>query len=144
MQLKKYFDDPPGFENDFYPPASDDQIAGVERSLGIILPHDYCEFLKFSNGFDGCINDFFATFCSVEKIEEETGWNKESFPWAICIGGNGGGELFVIDTRAQPYQFGLLPSIGDDNDFIPLGHHFEEFIKRLHDDTAFDKENSDL
>ena len=40
--------------------------------------------------------------------------------------------MYVIDKRSEKLQFGLLPCIGDDNDFILLGDTFEEFIKHLY------------
>jgi hypothetical protein len=61
------------------------------------------------------------------------------FPWAVYIGTNGNVEMFVIDKRQKPYQFGLLHYIADNDDFIPLGDTFEKFILRLYNDTAFGK-----
>ena len=107
------------------------------------MPKDYKEFLKFTNGFEGTVNEFIVDFDPVDKIYQSTQDTcADFFPWAIYIGTNGGGEMFVIDTRQTPYQFGLLPNIASEKDFIPLGHTFEEFIRCLYDDTAFDKVNT--
>ena len=106
--------------------------------MGIKLPNDYKDFLKFTNGFDGLVNEFVVCFDPVDKICQSTQINcAEFFPWAIYIGTNGNLEMFVIDKRQTPYQFGLLPYIADDSDFIALGNTFEKFIKRLYDDTVF-------
>ena len=42
------------------PPASDQQIADLEKKLDVTLPEDYKEFLKTSNGFGGTWNGFYA------------------------------------------------------------------------------------
>ena len=52
--------------------------------------------------------------------------------------------MYVIDKRTNPLQFGLLPFISSDEDFIPLGDTFEEFIKHLYDNdfwTTTDESN---
>ena len=136
--LAKYFHDTSNNKNEFNEPATNEQIAILERQLGIKLPNDYKDFLKLTNGFDGIVNEFVAIFDSVDKIYQSTqNTCAEFFPWAIYIGTNGNLEMFVIDKRQMPYQFGLLPYIADDNDFIPLGDTFEKFIARLYNGTAF-------
>ena len=52
-----------GFE-----PIKNEQIQNVEKRLGIILPEDYKEFLKISNGFTAP-NNFEPTFHKVEEID---------------------------------------------------------------------------
>jgi cell wall assembly regulator SMI1 len=138
--IKKYFHDTADNANEFNPPATDEQIAELESQLQIELPNDYKEFLKVTNGFAGTVNEFVVDFDPVDKIYQSTQDTcAEFFPWAVYIGTNGGGEMFVIDKRQTPYQFGLLPNIADENDFLPLGDTFEKFIQRLYNDTAFDK-----
>ena len=120
-------------KNEFNPPATDEQIAELESQLQIELPNDYKEFLKVTNGFAGTVNEFVVDFDPVDKSYQSTQDTcAEFFPWAVYIGTNGGGEVFVIDKRQTPYQFGLLPNIADDNDFLPLGDMFEKFIQRLY------------
>ena|SRR5664279_2308214 len=138
--IAKYFHDIAGNKNQFNDPATEEQIAILEMQLGINLPDDYRAFLKFTNGFDGIVNEFVANFAPVDKIYQRTQDTcAEFFPWAIYIGTNGNLEMFVIDTRQKPYQFGLLPNIASDNDFIPLGDTFHKFIERLYNDPGFDK-----
>ena len=138
--IKKYFHDTENNKNEFNSPATSEQIASLEKQLGVELPNGYKEFLKFTNGFEGFVNKFVVKFASVDQIYQSTQDTCAAFfPWAIYIGTNRNVEMFVIDKRQAPYQFGLLPFIADDNDFIPLGDSFEKFIKRLYDDTAFEK-----
>ena len=93
-----------------------------------------------TNGIEGQLGDFTVTFQPVETIYQETLDNcAEFFPWAIFIGANGSSEMFVIDKRTNPVQFGLLPYISDEEDFLPLGNTFEQFLSRLNDGTAFER-----
>lgn len=110
----------------------------LENQLGIEFPGDYKVFLKFTNGFEGLINEFVVQFLPVDQISKSTqDACAKFFPWAIYIGTNGNLEMFVLDKRKVPYQFGLLPYIAKDNDFLPLGDSFEKFIDQLYNNTAF-------
>ena len=136
--IKKYFRDTENNKCKFNEPATEEQIATMEKQLGIKLPNDYKEFLKITNGFEGLVNKFNVCFDPVDKICQSTKINcSKFFPWAIYIGSNGNLEMFVIDKRQTPYQLGLLPYIADETDFIALGDTFEKFIKRLYEDTVF-------
>jgi len=136
----KYIRQVDGHRNDFSIPATFEKIQNLETQLGIKLPDDYKEFLCFTDGFTGFINKSFVRFSPVDELfPEMQNYCIEFFPWAVCIGTNGGGEMFVIDKRQQPYQFGILPFIADEEDFFPLGDTFEKFILRLYNDTAFDR-----
>lgn len=140
--IKKYFPetDAIGNKNELNSPATNEEIARLENQLEIEFPNDYKEFLKFTNGYAGLLNEFVVRFDPVDQIYQSTQDTcAEFFPWAIYIGTNGNLEMFVIDKRQTPYQFGLLPYIADDNDFIPLGGTFEKFIERLYNGTAFQK-----
>ncbi len=138
--IRKYFHDTAGSINEFNPPATDEQILELENQLQIDLPGDYKEFLTQTNGFSGVLNEFVVDFDPVGKIYQSTqDACSEFFPWAVYIGTNGNLEMFVIDRRQTPFQFGLLPYIANDNDFIPLGDTFEKFIQQLYNDAAFDK-----
>jgi hypothetical protein len=137
-RIRKYFRDINDGDNCRLP-ATDEQILQLENQLQLTLPGDYKEFLQQMNGYEGSINEFIVDFVSVEEIYQST---KDTcmlhYPWAVYIGTDGGLEMFVIDTRQTPFQFGLLPNIGNDNDFIALGDTFEKFIERLYQDRAFD------
>lgn len=117
----------------FYPPAAPEDISNVEKALSVIFPADYLAFLQHTNGYDGNVGQSYARFIPVDQIEEYTSnYGKDIFPWIVCIGTDGGNEMYVIDKRSEPLQFGLLPFIGDEKDFIALGHTFESFVKHLY------------
>ena len=131
--------------NTFYPPADLEMIKQTERILSTKLPKDYVDFLLQTNGYEGQLGQSYSIFTPVDKIEEFTQlYGTQFFPWIIFIGTDGGGDMYVIDKRTNPLQFGLLPFISSDEDFIPLGDTFEEFIKHLYDNdfwTTTDESN---
>ncbi len=139
--IRQYFFNSENADSIFNSPATEKQITEVESALGLTFPHDYKDFLLTTNGFEGEVGDNVTIFEPVENILRATEDScAEFFPWAILIGSNGNLEMFVIDKRSSPFRFGLLPYIADDNDFIPLGTSFEQFLKRLKDGTAFQRQ----
>lgn len=138
--IQQYFYNQDNAGSIFNPPATENQIAEVERVLDFTFPKDYKDFLLATNGFEGEIGDFLTIFEPVENIVEATQTScAEFFPWAIFIGSNGNLEMFVIDRRSSPVQFGLLPFIADNNDLILLGTSFEQFLKGLNEGAAFQR-----
>ena len=138
LELLKYFNRNSGDPHTFGDPASEGDIVFAESQLRIELPTDYRDFIKIYNGFEGFVNEFYARFEPIEKIYQLTVENCTiHFPWAVYIGSDGGGEMFVINKGQQPHQFGLLPFIANANDFIPLGNTFEQFLGRLYNNNAF-------
>jgi hypothetical protein len=127
------------FTNRFFPPADDGEIEEAEEMLGIRFPPDFITFLRISNGFEGFVNTSYLRLIPVRFIYESTEeYCIASFPWAIYLGTNAGGELVVLDTRSQPFQFGMVPFLGLDDDFIPLGDTFAGFVERIYNDEVFD------
>jgi hypothetical protein len=136
--VTKYFQSPDDFKNRFYPPADPGEIADAEDVLQITLPNDYKDFLLYSNGFEGFINGFYLRLVPAGFIYNSTmDYCSEFYPWAIYLGTNAGGEMVVLDTRGDSVQFGMLPYLGSDEDLIPLGNHFGQFIARLYNDDVF-------
>jgi len=145
--VNKYFSDVLTSEdynerNIFYPPAGLTEIDKVEKSLSCKFPKDYVEFLCTTNGYKGKIGKVYGIFIQIEKVTEYTeAYGGEFFPWIIFVGTDGGNEMFVIDQRKDKIQFGTLPYIGDESDFIALGNTFEEFVKHLYDNDFWEIED---
>jgi hypothetical protein len=143
--IAKYFSDPASEENyvsknEFYPSANPDKIISVEKSFAIEFPQDYKEFLSITNGFEGMIGQSYVRFNKVAEMEEYTkAYCVEFFPWLIHIGSNGGDEMFVLDKRESTLRYGIMPYIGDDEDFIPLGNTFEEFVGHLYNNDFWER-----
>jgi hypothetical protein len=119
--------------NTFYPPADIETILGVENTLSVKFPKDYVDFLLSTNGYEGMLGESNVFFLCVEKIIEYTeDYGSEFFPWIIFVGTDGGNEMYVIDRRESELQFGILPYIGREEDFVPLGNTFETFVRHLY------------
>jgi len=136
--INRYFFDKPttgdyAESNIYFPPVEISVIDSVERNLGIKLPRDYVDFLLETNGYDGMIGASYVVFEQIEKVEACTlVYCAEFFPWAIYIGTDAGNEMYVIDKRGANFNFGLLPYISDERDFINLGSTFEGFVRHLY------------
>lgn len=140
--IQKYFQKQGDYENHFNFPVDIVKFKSVEEELCFKFPVDYIEFLKITNGFEGFVGESYCQFNRLEEIVQNTeGYCKEFFPWAIHIGGNGGGEMYVIDKRKEKSTYGIMPCIADEEDFIPLGNEFEEFIKRLYMNDFWSKKS---
>jgi hypothetical protein len=146
--IDKYFSDKPttgdyAKTNIFFPPTDISLIEAVENRLGIKLPQGYINFLLVSNGYDGLIGKSYVFLEQINKIEELTSiYCGDFFPWAIFIGTDGGNEMYVLDKRGTNLNFGLLPYISDESDFINLGSTFEDFVRHLYS-TDFWPPNND-
>ncbi|RZK44957.1 MAG: SMI1/KNR4 family protein [Hymenobacter sp.] len=137
--IANYFDSRPDFSNRFFSPAEADEISVAEEVLKVILPEDYKRFLSYSNGFEGFINGYYLRLIPVGYLYENTqDYCSETRPWAIYLGTNGGGEMVVLDSRSTPMQFGLLPYLGQEEDFIALGDSFQSFIASVYNDEIFE------
>lgn len=131
--IGKYFDNKQPENNTYFPSADLNKIKQLEKSLSIELPQDYVDFLCRTNGYEGILGESYVILASIESVEEYTeSYGGEFFPWIVYIGTDGGNEMYVIDRRKEQLQFGILPFIGQESDFISLGDSFEEFVKHLY------------
>jgi SMI1 / KNR4 family (SUKH-1) len=143
--IEKYFSDIPikgdyAEKNIFFPPAAQEEIWKTENALSIKFPPDYIDFILTTNGFDGKLGKSYSRFIQLGKIIEYTRMYAGAFfPWAVYIGDDGGNEMYVFDGRQDKLRFGLLPFIGEENEFISLGKTFEEFVKHLYDQDFWRK-----
>ncbi|PXY44617.1 SMI1/KNR4 family protein [Flavobacterium hydrophilum] len=142
--IQKYFSDPQSeFEyidkNTFNQATELEAIAKVEKELNIKLPKDYRDFLLITNGYDGTLGQSHVQFIRLEEVVKYTEmYCGEFFPWTIYLGSDGGNEMFVLDKREKQLQFGVMPFIGNKEDFIALGNTFEEFAKHLYYNDYWD------
>ena len=136
--IKKYFSDPQSDlnftdKNEFNPPANLEVITKVEKELNIKFPKDYSDFLLITNGYDGNLGQSYIQLIRVEQVVEYTEmYGGEFFPWVVYLGSDGGNEMFILDKRESQLHFGVIPFIGDEEDYIPLGNTFEEFLGHLY------------
>ena len=117
-------------------PTTDKELSDLEKRLGTKLPDDYKSFLKKLNGFEGKIGKSYVRLNSVNEIEKYThDYCSEYYTDQICIGTDGGGELFVVDRGDSDQRFGIAPAVGDENDYVELGDTLDKFFSQLKDGT---------
>jgi hypothetical protein len=92
------------------------------------------------NGYEGVVGESYVRLVSTSELEEFTDiYCSEIYPDKICIGTNGGGEVFVIDRTHKKQKYGVVPAIGDESDYIELGDSLDGFLKRLFEGTFLNK-----
>jgi sarcosine oxidase subunit alpha len=116
------------------------EVEECERLLGHAFPESYKTYLLTKNGQTGLIGDNYVRFYSVQELQAENyqDW-LEFFPNTLRIGDTGALENFVVNYHFSPPRFGMLPQIGNMNDFIDLGTEWSQLIDRLAKDTLWEK-----
>jgi hypothetical protein len=120
----------------------------TEEQLGHLklprrLPADYLDLLKEMNGGEGDVGDEYLILDKAEQLleinqdTEIADFDKDLF----IIGGNGGGELIVIDFRRPKPKYVIMPYIFEYEAMIELGSSIEELFKRVHDIGYFNEES---
>jgi predicted kinase len=116
--------------------ATEEQIQHVEQGLPFELPHDYKEFLRWSNGGEGKLG---STYLSLWKVEEISQLNNDYqithyLPNVLGIGSDGGSQCITLDYRANSAQpslvkvpFGALET----ESITVLGSSFYEAVSKM-------------
>src|SRR5438874_5179421 len=86
---------------DLHRGATGDVIDAMLRDNGTLLPDDYLDFLRQSNGAIGHGPDLFVILEPAEKIRETTLGYASDCPWLIVVGGDGCGNIIGIDARSR-------------------------------------------
>ncbi|MBS1506617.1 MAG: SMI1/KNR4 family protein [Bacteroidetes bacterium] len=127
--LKEYF----GYKQKALESISDSEVVALEGRLKSALPDDYKDFLKKVNRFEGFVGNSYVRFAGVNEVDEFTRmYCAEFYPGKICIGTNGAGELFVLERTGEKNKYGVVPTIGDESDYIALGDTLEQFLERVY------------
>lgn len=111
-------------------------LNAVESQLGVSLPLEYADFLKYSNGAEGTIGE--NSYLVLWRIEELVPLNKayavsEFAPGLLLFGSDGGGAGYAFDTRSGTPPILEISFIGMDlNDTKLRGRTFIEFLEYLH------------
>lgn len=125
--------------------ASDAAIGRLldyaQRTVGAVLPPDYLELLRYTNGADGPIGEHgHLVLWAVEVLEEvNDGFAPaEWMPGFFIIGSNGGDAAYGVDTRPKdPAKMTYV-----ETDFIGMGWDsvfwegkgLLDLLRHLHDD----------
>jgi hypothetical protein len=116
--------------------ATEDVIADTENRLKEKLPTEYVQFVKLSNGGDGCIGG--NAYVMLWGVDELPAMNQsyeveKNAPGLLIFGSNGGGEAYGFDTRTPQRPIVEMPFIGMSWDLArPMGATFRDFLERLY------------
>jgi len=117
-------------------PATAEQIAVAERSLGKSLPDDFRAFLQATNGGEGFIGENYIMLWTAEELGElnEAYPVKECAPGLLLFGSDGGGEGYAFDMRTSPPPIVMVPFVGMSLTYAnPVAPTFVAFLKNLGD-----------
>jgi hypothetical protein len=118
-------------------PASEKAITQLCRDAGIELPQLYLDFLRWSNGGEGEFGirpGWFQLWPAEEVLESHRGYAvPELMPGFFAFASDGGGDLFVFDTRGdQPWAILCVDACSlDVRDTFLVGIGFESFIIQI-------------
>lgn len=96
-------------------PASAAEIEQLEVNCGFVLPKDYREFLRLTNGGEGFIGP--NAYVILWKIGELAEMNEayqvaEYAPGLFIFGSDGGGEAYAFDVRTSEMPIVSVPFVG--------------------------------
>ena len=110
-------------------------MSSLRQTLGVDLPSDYLDFLRFSDGGCGSIPVdpwcFDGLWKATELAEFNRGYQVATYcPGFFGIGSSGGGEMFAFDMRgAQPWPVVHVPFIGmEPAAALPVAPDFHSFV----------------
>ena len=92
-----------------------EDLAAAESSLGVVLPDDYRDLLKASDGLGEVMPAAYLQLwplAEVVRVNRNDGYGlAKSFPGLVLIGSDGGGELLGFDFRTSPARVVLLNAV---------------------------------
>jgi SMI1/KNR4 family protein SUKH-1 len=120
------------------PGASVAAIAAAQWELGQRLPRDYVEFLRASNGIEGCVGNhgYVQLWPAEDLAERNRGYDvAEQLPGFLLLGSDGGGTAYGLWTDGARRHYPDVPFIVMcEEDLRVLGGTFLEFLDALADD----------
>lgn len=109
--------------------ATEAQIQGAARALGVDLPAYYGEFLRRTNGLgtEGSL----VLYAADDLAERnETFEVQEYAPGYLAIGDDSGGQSILIALDGSPRVFVVDQGSMDPDDFEEVAPDFAEWIER--------------
>ncbi|HDR8967857.1 TPA: SMI1/KNR4 family protein [Burkholderia vietnamiensis] len=109
-------------------PSTLAEIAGLEKTLGVLLPLNYKDFLAWSDGGEGEVGELYLSMWTVEQVIELNALYSIATRMGrgfVGIGTDGGDYCFALDLRR-------------DERFVvaPLGALAEDEVKSLASDLV--------
>jgi hypothetical protein len=116
------------------PPATEQVIEAVEKTLGKPLPSDYREFLLQYNGGEGFIGKHYLILWKADElIQFNRDYQVHDYaPGFFMFGSTGGGDGYAFDTRINPYRIMQVPFIGMSlEDGFSVADSFRLLLERM-------------
>lgn len=141
------------FNEDFvsyYPPINDDEILKAEKLINARLPHDYIDFLKFSNGImiDGDevlgIHNKAYDLIKVYEIEHKH-VQKLMYSNLVPFSPDGGGNFYCFDLKLNNIIFWVSNyEYTEDDQPEVVNNSFTEWSKEVMIDWTIENNGDDL
>lgn len=115
-------------------PATAEEIAAAERSLGKSLPDDFREFLQVTNGGEGSIGENYVMLWTAAELGKyNVSYQVADYaPGLLLFGSDGGGESYAFDTRTSPLSVVMVPFVGMSLKYAkPVAPTFAAFLEKL-------------
>jgi hypothetical protein len=122
--------------------ASDEALGRLLQYVGVPLPADYLEFLRWSNGAEGFLGSDdeegpYLALCRAEEIPELTESGKAMHPGCLHIGSSGDSTFcLLIDVSGstpETAQFLQFDPYGDGDGIECRTGSFGELLEHLAD-----------
>ena len=119
------------------PPADADEIKSVERTLSIVFPKDYFDWMLLSNGGSGFVgeNSYLLLWSLEQIIALNASYRKlgKYIPKFVLFGSDGGEERYAFDTQlpSLPVLEISLENL-DTKRAKPVGENFSAFLWNLY------------
>jgi len=117
------------------PPATMKEIALIETLFTLKLPAEYTDFLLFTNGAAGIIQETYVDIYSIDLVIEcNRFYHSKDLPYNdfLFIASNGGEEQYAFDLRKNEMPI-LEIDMEDDVDYARFcGTSFLAFLDHLY------------
>jgi hypothetical protein len=115
--------------------ATEEEIRRLEETLGVRLPPDHRQFLRWSNGWEGeCGESWLVLDGIAEMLASNDPALTEGFEGYVFFGGDGGLESHAFEYLGSPLPRRVVAIDRNTNaldTFWPLGASLTEALRRL-------------
>jgi len=118
------------------PPATEQEIELLQRSVDFELPDEYIELLRFANGGDGDLNAaplmFVLSSISYAIKHNEYLREEEESTGFWFFGNNGGLEQIAFDLRnGPPWQIVAIDPVAGEESALIIANTMGDFILKM-------------
>jgi hypothetical protein len=115
--------------------APQSAIDAMVAELGVSLPEEYLDLLRFTNGGEGCLGSDDASNIQFWSVEDIVTFNREygiweDHPQLVVFGKNAAAGAFGFDTSQSPMP--VIEADFIDNEYCEeRGQDFLDFLRRM-------------